>query len=724
MEGNVNIYNLIRQIAHELINQNENMTRAELAENLVKQGSVKGDSLEVSRLVWDAYNHFNRDNAIYHAFVSNNEKTSVIQEFSITACFDCGYTKEAFDYTRQTLGEVSKKLNDLDNMSSGWVSSQLQPVISSFMSFVQGSSGIEKVRAQGGQLYNSYSQLVDKYNDSRDDLRLTIGDFVTIRTEVADIFRRYSSELIDIFGEDIKIIEPDLFDFDSIEYLDTTSMLKAMQLQFDQLQRNCSTLLSEISDSFHDSLSGAMSDIQLAGKANRTIGLAMAGLQMLSHYFGAAERTNQIKMEFENLKGAVRHDEHQIKTDLARLWVIYKRIHDNFIPKAEKYFTYAASLMKNNLNTILDSLYSTPESHKLYEQRNFVLSKLKKCEAEIGDHQQSIAHYNESIEDMRNQLNLYEQPYLSAIQSRPTKPSIIYNLLTFGVAKSNYNRAMTEWFEQNGNIVHFYESAKLDHNIYVDDCNKQIRLINQKKHQLQLLRNQLKETNDSLLSVVRSSNEVKKRMQPHIKKMISTLILGKEILELRINSNLTRVVQISDYRNLSLPIDVEKRIDEFTDKLRNQFLIDDSRAASIADNLRGGGPLIEGGNMDTEALEQYNQSIAQQNEKIKDLSNTAIQNGLSCVESYLKLQAKRTKAAISEQMYQKEYDAIMSDFRSQIDDIQNESAYIRDLLIKINTATDDETRQAALLLLSESTGKNITDADIDDFIEGKKALQI
>lgn len=59
------------------------------------------------------------------------------------------------------------------------------------------------------------------------------------RTEViGTVYRDYALKLIDIYGDSIKMVSPDLFDFKRIEWLDVDEMLKYVELEYNKPRRN------------------------------------------------------------------------------------------------------------------------------------------------------------------------------------------------------------------------------------------------------------------------------------------------------------------------------------------------------------------------------------------------------------------------------------------------------------------------------------------------------
>ena len=87
-----------------------------------------------------------------------------------------------------------------------------------------------------------------------------------------------------------------------MQFLDVDSMLKHTELEYNRISDTCSALISEISDSFQSSLRSSVAAYRSAGKGNKTLGLAMAGLGMLNHYMQASERTMRLRSDLTTFK--------------------------------------------------------------------------------------------------------------------------------------------------------------------------------------------------------------------------------------------------------------------------------------------------------------------------------------------------------------------------------------------------------------------------------------
>lgn len=259
-------------------------------------------------------------------------------------------------------------------------------------------------------------------------MRRNIADFTTLRTDIATTYQEYALKLVDIYGDSIKAVEPKLFDFSQVQFLDVDSMLKHTELEYNRISDTCSALISEISDSFQSSLRSSVAAYRSAGKGNKTLGLAMAGLGMLNHYMQASERTMRLRSDLTTFKTSIKHDATRIKADLGRLLVIYKTLNDVVIPKADLYLRYAAKLMASDINAITDSIYNNVDIQPLENQRRELLVQMRALDGEINDHLQNIDVYQSLVSDLTQTLDAKAAGYHDAIARKLSKPFFLVNI--------------------------------------------------------------------------------------------------------------------------------------------------------------------------------------------------------------------------------------------------------------------------------------------------------
>lgn len=371
---NNRIYQKIYDIASQLLKENAVYTRADLAYELQDFG-IKADSFEIGMLVWKAYKYFNDNEAIRHSFYDNEKKDPLVDEYRTDYLIETNDNTSLFPLLQQKLAKGNQALNQLENTVTQTLQEQAVSGSISTLNTLTGTQGIVKVKNEATAVFNLYSELVGNYDDAKHQIQAVTTDFVKLRGQICDTYRQYALVLTDAFGDSIKTVSPELFDFDSIEWLDVHGMLQNVKLDYDKINEKCSTLMSSITDSFAQSLKTASQSYKAAG--SKQIGLVLAGLNMVSHYIDAGQKTAELKQDLLTLKNSVKHDVTLIKGDMGRLFVIYKTLNDLYIPQAEAFCRFSKQVLSGEWQQLTQALYADTDIQSLKEERDEALESYK-----------------------------------------------------------------------------------------------------------------------------------------------------------------------------------------------------------------------------------------------------------------------------------------------------------------------------------------------------------
>ena len=708
------IYDAIRSIAAKLCKDGETYLRADLAYEL-KQYGIDADSIDVSRLALEAYKYFNNDRSIKQAFVTNDSRSALIDEYQLTDLLDNDKPEDAMALASKELAKTSDTLAALKRDVDMNMSLAVAKAASGMMDTVTGTGGVKAVRTEASTLFDRYSKMVGTYHEGEDTVRRNIADFTTLRTDIGTTYQEFAMQLIDIYGNNVKAVAPNLFDFNQVQFLDVDSMLKHTELEYNRISDKCSALIGEISDSFQNSLKSSVAAYKSAGQGNKALGLAMAGLGMLNHYMEAGERTNRLRSDLSVFKTSIKHDSTLIKADLGRLLVIYKTLNDVVIPKADIFLRYASKLMSSDIKAITDSLYDNAEIRPLEEQRRELLAQLKVLDGEINDHLQNIDVYQSLISDITTTLDSKSASYRDAIVRKPSKPFFLLNIVTFGKANKGYNRNYAEWDAVCYPLVREYENYQVDLKLDKDELAAHQSDLNSKQQELHLVKQKLDEVNKQIRSKINASNDTQLKMLPHLRTVIAMLRLGREIMETKLDKKLTGTVSIPDFKSTQkLPADIENNLSLFTSTLADNIHADRGMAEALlngVDDYRG---------VDEKDRKYSEEDLAQ----VTEASELTLQQGMSLLDSALQLKKQQLNGKLASAAYDEAFDKIASDFRKQIKGIDNKSAFVREVMRRANLAKDDDERKQALLMLSELSGQNLSEQELKDFINGKKQISL
>ena len=708
------VYEAIRALAARLCKEGEVYLRADLAYELKRFG-IADDSIEVSRLALEAYRHFGNDQKIRTAFATNDNRHPLVDECLLADMLDNGQCDSAMQLTRKELSRAASTLSALGSDVSANMSPAMVEVASDLMDTLKGTSGAKDVRQKVSALFGRYSQMVDRYHDGENAVRQIIAGFNTLRTDIGSTYQEYARRLVDVYGDGIRMVAPGLFDFGQVEYLDVDGMLKHAQLEYDRISDSCGALVSEISDSFRSALESSVQAYRSAAQGSKAVGLAMAGLGMLRHYMDSSERTNRLRLDLEVFKTNVRRDATAIKADMGRLLVIYKTLNDVVMPKADVYMRHAARLMASDLTAITDALYSDAGIAPLEAQRRELQARLKSIDGAINDHLQNIDVYQSLVSDLTATLESKRDSYRSAVSRRPSKPLFLFNVLTFGYLGSRYNRRYAEWDTACHPLVREYESNQVDLKLDKDELASHRKELKRLRSERADCARQLDGLNRQVRGRMQVSDEVKLRMLPHLRSVVALLRLGREIAETRLDSRLVGTVTIADSQpQAQLPADIEQNLTQFATMLADNVKADRATALSM---LNGVGDICcaepnAGGYSDEDVA-----AVAAGQEQ-------ALQQGIALLNSFMELKAKQLQGMLTRAEYDREYQRMAADFYSRLRTIDDRSAYVREVMRRINTAMNDDDRRQALLMLSELSGQSLTEQEYDDFVAGRKDVEL
>lgn len=720
MADNQKVYQAIKTIADELCKENKTYLRADLAFELKKYG-IASDSSEVSKLVFDAYRYFHDNGNIAIAFVSNNSRTTLVAEYKLNDSLERGNKEEALKIAETELALSSSALEQLKEQVELNLNLVLVKGTSKMADIVMGTNGVKDVRSKAATMFDKYTKMVEAYHYAEDSVRGNIEDFTSLRSDIGTVYRDYALKLIDIYGDSIKMVSPDLFDFKRIEWLDVDEMLKYVELEYNKLTEKCAALIGEISVSFRTSLQAYKS----LSNGNKSLGLAMAGLTMLEHYMGASERANRLKSDLSVFQMSVKHDATRIKADMGRLLVICKTLNDVVIPKANVFLRYGEKLLDSDLKATLDALYADETIRPLEEQRRSLLQQMKALDMEMNDHLQNIDVYTSLINDITVTLESKQGSYMEAKAKKPSKPFFLVNWITFGMANKNYYRDFAEWNAVCFPLVREYESyqvdLKLDKEELESHCEEQTRI----KNEYAKLSSELDKVSKEIRSKIVCSDDLKLKMLKHLRDMVAMLKLGREIMESKIDEKLVHTVDIPDYREAAkLPADVEQNLSQFTGMLADNLHADKDMAKNLLDG-------VEAYTKDHKKIEgktaQQNKSAEYSEEDLAQLTGAmeqSLQKGIALFDSFAKLKAQQLNGSLASAAYDKELKKHADEFKREMAKIDNKSAYLREVFKRINLAGSEVERKQAMELMSDLSGFSLSEQEFTEFINGKKQIEL
>lgn len=108
------LYQEIKKIAEEQQRDSSVMSRADLAYEL-KQFGIQGDSLEINKLVYDAYVYYKESPVIRDTFVEMSSNVPIVSTYKLHSALGQANYDSVKTLMQQTLDKTAQSLTTLDN---------------------------------------------------------------------------------------------------------------------------------------------------------------------------------------------------------------------------------------------------------------------------------------------------------------------------------------------------------------------------------------------------------------------------------------------------------------------------------------------------------------------------------------------------------------------------------------------------------------------------------
>jgi len=684
----------IYEIAKKLKNEGETFTRSDLAYELKSLG-IESDSQEITKLVWKAWDTYGKSKDVEKAFTNNAGNQSLVSMYQASAAIDNSDISTALKIIHKELSESNAALALLSKEVESALSGVAERIGTSTASVIKGTAGVERVKKEAETAFEKYTQMVNAYESARCNVQETILVFTELRNDVLRLYRKYAMALTDVFGDSIRSVSPELFDFNKVEWLDVQGLFKQIELQYTSVSTRCSSLMNEIESSFRTTIQSSLDNYRVLN--NKQAGLLLAGINMLGHYLDASSRTAEMSSELIQLRNDMRRDATHIKGDVLRLAKIYKSMNDVNIPQAELFYRYAGRLLEGDVSKIIESLYITEESSQLKGERETLLQQMQELERQISDANSNISYFENTINECETILRSLHTNYNEAKKSQPKKPMALVSLLTFGNANKTYNRDFYEWNCRSGQLVKRYEDLKVDLKLDNEDLQVNRNVLERCVSDYEKAKHRLSTINQELLGKVKATPKVKQQMIQHLKDMVKLLHVSKSIAETKLDEKDIHIVSFTDLGSLSLPEKVEHNIDLMTQVINDQI------------------PAISG---------KVSNIVASGSSEVVNVDNFPIESAVNVFQQWIKVVALAREDAKSEKYYAKQLEQLKFEFHKSMQQIDNKSAFLRKVAAKVNTACSDDEIKQGLFSLTGTDDEEWSDSDWEAFLSGDKELQI
>lgn len=714
MKTKEQLYRKICEIADQMHQNGEQISRSDLAFVLRKEGFDCQDDNNLSKDIYDAYQAQGKPESIVKAIVGNNKDKSIVDQYELNAVAESGRQENALDLMIKDLRETTIQMDKTRDELADVLRVELAHMSHELMDFFKGDAELKQLKEESAQLMLNYGRMIDQYKSAEDSVKTNIHDFVVLRSNVNNLFMKYANTLVDIFGEGIKVVAPQLFDFDKVTWLDVDTMKNNVEMEYTRLDEKCTLLLGEIAQNFGQAIDRnkrlmetelrGMKLLTASGKTTSAstlgAGLLIAAFDMMSHRIDAGRKTVMMQNEQTKLKGSIMKDKSLIEADLMRLATIYKTLNDIYMPRAEAFGRLSKSVMGERVEQIAESLYTTPELKELKNQRDTLVDQLRRLEQEIADHEENISLFEKQIGNDKGMLQTQKQRYDEAMDTKPSKPNAIINIVSIGTAKSRYAQKLTDWMKEYGELANEYENLEMDVKEFEEDLKSHKQGLEKAEKEYAEAKRRLKETNQKMQDKLKSDTEAKKKALPYLNDMIRLLYTAKQICESKLDDSLLNPVSLSSDNDLTkIPDMIDRKLKDFGDEIHAEL----EKEANEGQDKKGMG--------DADA------ALAK---TIMDCGD----NIVSLIENWGYLQTEEMRQRMTKDAYDEQIGKLKVAFKETMDKIDNQSEALMQALRKANNATSTDQLSKALCELSDNKALQLSEKELTEIMNGTRHIEI
>lgn len=703
--GQNKIFEAIKEIVQLCVKHDDVMTRADLAYDLKKRGFACEDDTHLSETVYQAYIHYNKDRDFIKTLLSNDAISSIVEQYELNAHLDSNELQDALAIVEKDLTLAKDNLQVAERDAETVLRLELLKAAGGLLKELEGTQQLAEIKEKSAALMQNYGKMIASYQTAEKRVKADIKDFVDLRGAVNFTLRKYATALVDVFGDSIRVIDPDLFDFEKVKWLDVKGMQSQMDLKFNQLDQDCTLLLGEVAEHF----SKTMNQIPLWMKSSKALGpksglygtLVVGVISYLNHWLDTQEKSVRMEQEFTKLKNFVVKDRVQVKGDMLRLASIHKTLNDLYIPKADAFLRLSEQVLSDDLNQLMNSLYSK-ETEQLRTERDEILSRLKILERSINDHNENLSLYDGQLKDWSGMLEAQKGYYQSAIKEKPEEPGWISKIFT----ENSYKKKLHEWVEKNGSMVTAYEDMVVDVELAKESIDAHKKQIEADKAEYEKLKQKLANLNARIAEKMNATPEQKLEVLKNLKNLLMLLHAGKSVVESKLDDSMLEVVKIADPQSDNkLPAELVSKYQNFCDGVVEQVR---NSGVDVSNNI-----LKELGLEGSDVASQVSETSLKAMNKLADLLQNA---------SYL--QSEQMRSQLTEDVYKKELERLQEEFKKSLSNITNQSDVLLKALAKANTATNKDDLRKALVELSGGKEFQFSEKDFDAMLRGEKTIEI
>lgn len=431
----------LQNLALRLYAEGKQYTRSQIVNYLKEEKNINEltDSFRLNEIIRDVYNNIKGEemrNAFLNSFYDHNG-VSICQDAEI-GYYPSVWNSGNNNHNIERIHQLSDGLNHQLILSSDFSPSELIAEIinssevceanTSLSGMITGTNKIKEAKAEVETLSNKYYNLISEYDTIKDDVNYQLHYFDKIRTQLKCLREDVIQVLMEIFGDQLKSVEPELFNISQIDFVDTEKLIQKVQLEFDALIANSDKSISGITkDNIASFLTiGGAAICRISNnntKEVRTDALVGAAIEGAFAIFESREQsqieTNKIRKRCFDLEKKLLIDKGIIEQDLYRIKELLLQLSESLIPILSKFTDQLNIQLQSTLIPYEKEILQDEELCKLKKENEKLIGDKRKQKLYLNDVKERVLVSNSILEGSKSICEELESIYHYAQDNNP-----------------------------------------------------------------------------------------------------------------------------------------------------------------------------------------------------------------------------------------------------------------------------------------------------------------
>ncbi|HZW76702.1 MAG TPA: hypothetical protein VFF21_00190 [Flavobacteriaceae bacterium] len=332
---------------------------------------------------------------------------------------------------------------------------------------ITGESKVEAYRDYALRLKEKYENMILTYEQIKNLNLSLISDYETLKNKLRLIREDLLNLLVDLYGDQIKTQEPELFDITDVNwkgydelypkldlFYNTVNERIALFKNFHEIEmrnilisgkQNVNNFLHEatkISQSNKFISTSQIKGIAAGAAAKFLVSSTMAVLRSRSE---AKKTIAEIEVDISRLKVDMNSDVNSIIQDIINLGQFHTEIRDRHLPTLQLFTQQISNIIEKQISPNYAKIIENNIIRECRDSNVRATLELREIELELVDQQKRIKHSEKIWRQLSEIIQAREFEYNYLQQLRPTEPKLLAKIFSPFKSRKIYEETLDSW---------------------------------------------------------------------------------------------------------------------------------------------------------------------------------------------------------------------------------------------------------------------------------------